>query len=488
MLSVGASKDYWNKGQDMANGFDFANIGQMFGPGMGATPTGIDALLNEEQRRLLGRNAALSAAAALLQAGAPSRTPVNLGQALGSALQAGQAGYQQARAGALQDVMLNEKMKEAQQAREARERYQKFFSGEAAPTGLTPAQAALAAPTAAAGPVGPTQARAAMAAQMPTQAPSLMQTLTPEQRALLGSMKPEQGIPELLKMSSAMTEYGEPKSFMVDGKRVAVQFNKMGQMRVLPNVAEYQAPPADIQATEYILGRSLTGTGQEGMQQVGQYRQQIAPKTKVDVKLPPGPNEFVTAAGGVATKRLEAGLAQAEAANNTLRNIDMIVPALDTAVLGPGADYRTAMLRIGQQLGITGPDSARTLASTRQVVQGLARAEMDASAGMRGQGEISQSERALIARTAAGDQTMTPGELRTAMAAMQKLAQQRIKDYSETLRSAQTIPGFGQISPMFQFNPYQAQTNLGGNLITGGEANPLVNSIEQELRRRQGGR
>ena len=155
MQSADASMDYWTEGLDMANGFDFANLGQMFGPGMGAMPTGLDALLTEEQRRLLGRNAALSAAAALLQAGGPSRTPINLGQALGGALQAGQAGYQQARAGALQDVMLGEKLKEAQQARELQQRLAGVFT---APTAaLTPAQQALAAPV---GQVGPTMQRA----------------------------------------------------------------------------------------------------------------------------------------------------------------------------------------------------------------------------------------------------------------------------------------------------------------------------------------
>lgn len=139
----------------MANGFDFANLGQMFGPGMGAMPTGLDALLTEEQRKLLGRNAALSAAAALLQAGAPSRTPVNLGQALGAALQAGQTGYQQARTGALQDVMLGEKLREGQQSRELQKRLSEVFTTP--PAALTPAQQALAAPG---GQLGPTMARA----------------------------------------------------------------------------------------------------------------------------------------------------------------------------------------------------------------------------------------------------------------------------------------------------------------------------------------
>lgn len=90
--------------------FDF-DFGRMFGGGMqGGTPSGLDALLSEDQRKLMNRNAALSAAAALLQASGRSTTPIGLGQALGSALQAGQQGYTQARAGSLQDLMLGEKI------------------------------------------------------------------------------------------------------------------------------------------------------------------------------------------------------------------------------------------------------------------------------------------------------------------------------------------------------------------------------------------
>jgi hypothetical protein len=102
----------------MSTPFDFANFGNMFGGMQGGTPTGLDALLSEDQRKLMGRNATLAAAAALLQAGGRSTTPINLGQALGSALQAGQQGYQQARAGSVQDLMVGEKLKEAQDERQ----------------------------------------------------------------------------------------------------------------------------------------------------------------------------------------------------------------------------------------------------------------------------------------------------------------------------------------------------------------------------------
>jgi predicted aconitase len=94
--------------EDKMADFDFANLGNLFGGGMsGGTPSGLDALLSEDQRKLLGRNATLSAAAALLQASGRGPQRIGLGQALGSALQAGQQGYQQARAGSFQDLVQN---------------------------------------------------------------------------------------------------------------------------------------------------------------------------------------------------------------------------------------------------------------------------------------------------------------------------------------------------------------------------------------------
>ena len=146
----------------MSTPFDFANFGNMFGGMQGGTPTGLDALLNEDQRKLMNRNAALSAAAALLQASGRSATPIGLGQALGSALQAGQQGYQQARAGSLQDLMVGEKLKEAQRTEQVRKQIADVLT--TAPQPLNTAQAALAVPGM---PLGPTIQRAELMDSMP---------------------------------------------------------------------------------------------------------------------------------------------------------------------------------------------------------------------------------------------------------------------------------------------------------------------------------
>ena len=143
----------------MATAFDFGSI---FGGGMGGTPTGLDALLSEDQRKLMGRNATLAAAAALLQASGRSTTPIGLGQALGSALQAGQQGYQQARAGSVQDLLLNQKLEEAKRAEQLRKQIADVMT--TAPQPLNTAQAALAVPGM---PLGPTTQRAELMDSMP---------------------------------------------------------------------------------------------------------------------------------------------------------------------------------------------------------------------------------------------------------------------------------------------------------------------------------
>jgi hypothetical protein len=144
--------------------FDFANLGNLFGDGgFGGTPSGLDALLTEDQRKLLGRNATLSAAAALLQASGRSAVPISMGQALGSALQAGQQGYQQARATSFQDLLLGQKLQEAKTAQDLQKQVAGILTGPA-PTALSPEQQALAAPGMQA---GPTVQRAELAASIP---------------------------------------------------------------------------------------------------------------------------------------------------------------------------------------------------------------------------------------------------------------------------------------------------------------------------------
>ena len=446
-------------------------LGNLFG---GGGDSELEKLLTAKQKEQLGLQSTMAAAAALLQASGRSPQRIGLGQALGSALQAGQGAYEKGTAGAFQNLLLGAKLKGMQEETAGNEAYRKLFAGPTE-TPLTSAQAALAAPVSVAGPAGPTVARAQLAAQMPapTAAPGIIGSLNPEMRRILGGMTRKEGQPELLKIGMAQTEFGKPEPIVLNGKTVMVQYNKLGQSRIAEGSMPYEAQSPDIRAVEYISGTPLAGTGTAGISQVGEYRKQIAPTTKVDVKLPPGPSQFLAGAGTETIKVLGDLTAGARSANETLINVEKMLPALDKAILGPAADYRTAMLRIGQQLGVAGADANEQLANTRIVVQGLAQQELDAAAQMRGQGSLTEGERGILRRAAAGDQTLSAAEIRQALASAQKTARYRLAAQEDYLNRARKLPGFEQFAPMYQVTPYG-----GGG---GGGGNPLLDAVNRQL-------
>lgn len=109
------------------------NIGSVFSGGGNY----LDEYLTPEQRRMMQRNAMLAASAALLKAGGESTRRIGIGEALGGALEAGQAGYEKAQTGALTQMALKQKMDEAKRAKEL----QKMIAGVFMPQTATPSAA-----------------------------------------------------------------------------------------------------------------------------------------------------------------------------------------------------------------------------------------------------------------------------------------------------------------------------------------------------------
>jgi hypothetical protein len=142
----------------------------------------------------------LAASAALLKAGGESTRRIGIGEALGGAFEAGQAGYEKAQTGALTQMALKQKLDEAKKAKEL----QKLIGGVFAPqttmpgaasmpevdTGVPPlptAGAAMPPAQAAARPMNPNAARAnqyRQAAQMLNMAGQTEQAMKYEDLAL----------------------------------------------------------------------------------------------------------------------------------------------------------------------------------------------------------------------------------------------------------------------------------------------------------------
>lgn len=290
-----------------------SNIGLLFA----GEDSGLSDYLSRDQQKAMQRQAVMQAAMSLLKSGRASTVPIGFGEALGSAYEAGTAGYQGAQQNAIQQLLTKQKLDEYKRQVADEQAYRDMFAQmPIANAPMTPTQALAVG----SGQVGPTVERASMIG-MPT--PSGVATtggmpaLNPMQISLLSRMTPKEGRAELLKLSQppeitgqafkgadgkyyymtkqgpipatiapadlAAEEFGAPQPQVVDGQIQMVQYNKYGQRRVVPNVMPYEAQSPDIRAVEYIQGKPLAGTGEAGIGAVGKYRQQIAPKNIVNV-------------------------------------------------------------------------------------------------------------------------------------------------------------------------------------------------------------
>ena len=345
----------------MATQFDFASLGNMFGGG--GVPSGIDALLTEDQRKLLGRNAALSAAGALLQASGRSAVPISMGQALGSALQAGQQGYQQARAGSFQDLILGGKLKEMQTAQDL----QKQVAGvlTKAPTVLSPEQQALRAPVSEAGPFGPKVARAELAASI--QPPSANE-LKAGQYQQIADIYASQGRSEDAKRFQEMSERLNPRPEIVGqpievtdtkGNPILVQQYKDGSVKTMTGYG----PKRDVVLQS--LGGQTVAINKSALKGGETFAQTMTPTDIANLKVAQG--NLAVAQGGL-------GLRQQEFARSGFDRVDTAegffnIPkagGVAVPVMGPSGEQ---LKGVSGGKATEGERKAATLLSRMQLAQ-----------------------------------------------------------------------------------------------------------------------
>jgi hypothetical protein len=215
-------------------------LGNLFG---GGGDSELEKLLTTKQKEQLGLQSTMAAAAALLQASGRSPQRIGLGQALGSALQAGQGAYERGTTNAFQQMLLGEKLKEGQRARELQTQVAGVLTKP--PTVLTPEQQALRAPVSEAGPFGPKVARAELAASI--QPPSANE-IKAGQYQQIADLYAAQGRSEDAKRYQEMSEKLNPRPEIVGqpievtdtkGNPILVQQYKDGSVKTMTKVARH---------------------------------------------------------------------------------------------------------------------------------------------------------------------------------------------------------------------------------------------------------
>lgn len=286
------------------------------------------------------------------------------------------------------------------------------------------------------------------------------------QMQALQGMTPQQAIasgvnPELVKQYYESKNYGRDK----------VQFKDIGGQLV--PVTEYGDTPQNVRPIDKtgnpfsdLVVRGPDGRMVANAPLVG-VKQGIARAGASNVSVNMPDKKFYEGLGAAISGQIEQGYIQAQAAAQTLSNANQIASSLDKAILGPGANQRVVLAQVGQALGVGGKNNAEVLANTRNVMQALARQELAAAGQMKGQGQITESERAILRKAEAGQiNEMTKPEMEQFISAIRKTARARISAHQRNLQRLSQDP---QASTIIDYMQVQAPEDVP---LKGGASKP----------------
>jgi hypothetical protein len=166
-----------------------------------------------------------------------------------------------------------------------------------------------------------------------------------------------------------------------------------------------------------------------------------AGKSTTNVSVNTATKPFLTEIGKGVGEGVVNDYAGAKSAVQTLNNVAQIEKGLQNVIVGPGANTRIKLSQIGQVLGVNGKDATEQLQNTRNVMQGLARQELAAAGQMKGQGQITESERGILRRAEAGDiSELTTPEIQTLLGALKKTSQYRVGIHNQNLERLKKDP------------------------------------------------
>lgn len=237
----------------------------------------------------------------------------------------------------------------------------------------------------------------------------------------------------------------KPEAFTLKpGERRFVGNNVVAE--VPAELPKPEAAPAAVREYEYARSQGYKGT----FQQFDAERRR-AGATNVSVPINTAKPLLNTMAEGLG-KQIDNNLGAARSAVDTIGGAQRIRTLLDTGqvVTGPGADWRIAARQVGSVLGVGGKDNDEVLANTRKTMQQLAQFELDAAQSMKGQGAITESEREILRRAAAGMITFTQPELKALSTALEERARKRIRVHNQDVDRLGQMPEGAQLVPFYR--------------------------------------
>lgn len=248
----------------------------------------------------------------------------------------------------------------------------------------------------------------------------------------------QRGVEMALSAKDKQGKFGAPVQGMgPDGRPVFFQPNQMGGA---PRMVEGVTPPENDEFAKALRAAGIDPKSPEGQKLARDYltkKTTHQPATNISVNTEK--SLLTNVAEGVA-KDVTGAIDQARGAATTIGQVQNLVAALKSGNVnvGPGADIRQSLDRIGVTLGVAGANAAERAQNTTQVIKSLAAANLDGAKALQGQGAVTDFERRLVERAASGDLNMLPQELMTVARVMDLSARAKIRtaqQYSTTLRN-----------------------------------------------------
>jgi hypothetical protein len=190
------------------------------------------------------------------------------------------------------------------------------------------------------------------------------------------------------------------------------------------------------------------------------YNRDIQKRTAGATRIDMGTREMEKEFAKGVVEDTRASFQQAKSAVNTVKTIQSIQPLLDKGVYsGFQAGAPRAVDQFATALGVSGKNTQEKLANTAVAMQRLASLELSAAEAMKGQGAITENERSLIARAAAGNlRDFTDVEVRSLLSSLEKIAQQKIASHQQNYEIMSNDPVGSKYSKYYKIEAPAAPT------------------------------
>jgi hypothetical protein len=119
-------------------------------------------------------------------------------------------------------------------------------------------------------------------------------------------------------------------------------------------------------------------------------------------------------------------------------------------IAGIGANARIAAAQVAQMFGGAGAD----LASTREVIQGLAELTLQSRDMLKGQGQVTEYEQKTLEKARSGDISLTIPELKALVKVLTRMNKAQYDAHLDVMGRLVEVPGSEQAQKFFKASPF----------------------------------